>query len=239
MKKKHPYLGSKTASGTLQMLINHMPKHKCYVEPFVGSGAVVLNKKPALSNFINDYAAAQSKLVASQFIKVFSKQYGTFSNDHIDAIEYISKIKYINSGLKKEDIFIYCDPPYVLSTRTGKDRYKYEYSDTDHVNLINVLKTQNAHVMLSGYPSALYDDLLSDWKTVEFQAMTRGGMRTEKLWMNYDINTLPLHQTNHLGKDFSDRQRIKRKVQRITRKIKNLPKHERQAVLEKLSFWTT
>ncbi len=42
--------------------------------------------------------------------------------------------------------------------------------------------------------------------------MTWGVPRTEKLWYNYDIDLAPW--PTYAGKDFTDRQRIKRKAER-------------------------
>ncbi len=39
--------------------------------------------------------------------------------------------------------------------------------------------------MVSGYPSALYDELLGQWGSVELQVMNQAGVRTEKLWFNF------------------------------------------------------
>ncbi len=52
------------------------------------------------------------------------------------------------------------------------------------MDLLNLLKTLPCRVILSGYPSALYDDTLEDRNRVELQAMTWGGPRTEKIWYN-------------------------------------------------------
>ncbi|MCP4377908.1 MAG: hypothetical protein GY794_17235, partial [bacterium] len=84
-------------------------------------------------------------------------------------------------------------------------------------------------VILSGYPSALYDGTLEDWNQVELQAMTWGGPRTEKLWYNYDIDRA--HWATYAGKDFTDRQRIKRKAERWARNYQALPPAERLALL--------
>jgi hypothetical protein len=75
----------------------------------------------------------------------------------------------------------------------------------------------------------LYDDLLGHWRTIELQAMTRGGPRTEKLWFNYDIDRR--YWAGYAGKNFTDRQRIKRKAQRWGQKYRALPNAERLAVL--------
>jgi hypothetical protein len=59
--------------------------------------------------------------------------------------------------------------------------------------------------------------------------MTRGGPRTEKLWFNYDIDRR--YWAGYAGKNFTDRQRIKRKAQRWGQKYRALPNAERLAVL--------
>ncbi len=126
-------------------------------------------------------------------------------------------------------MLIYADPPYLLQTRTSSARYKHEFTEADHVRLIEVLKRVPADVILSGYPSALYNDLLSDWRTFQFQAMTRGGVRTEQLWFNYAPNSA--YWSSYAGKDFTDRQRIKRKAKRWADNYAALPPAEQQAVL--------
>ena len=62
----------------------------------------------------------------------------------------------------------------------------------------NALTAQGVKIMLSGYPSALYDELLPDWRTFEFNVMSRGGERTEKLWMNYSKESS--HWITYAGK---------------------------------------
>jgi hypothetical protein len=125
---------------------------------------------------------------------------------------------------------IYCDPPYLTHTRTSpRSKYRFEYTEHDHSELLILLKSLPCQVILSGYPSALYDDQLSDWNMLELQAMTRGGPRTEKLWYNFTIDRV--HWASYAGKDYIDRQRIKRKAERWGKKYQALPKAERLAIL--------
>ena len=64
--------------------------------------------------------------------------------------------------------------------------------------------------MVSGYPSALYDARLEGWRRLELQVMNQGGVRTEKLWFNFVPDRV--HWASHAGRNFTDRQRIKRKA---------------------------
>jgi len=213
------YLGSKAASGAYQAIIGLMPPHDVYIEAFLGSGAVMRNKPPALRSIGIDLSTAaidgfncvdQAELICT------------------DAQAFIANFDYAGSGR----VLIYADPPYLLSTRTSRARYKFEYSEADHIMLLELLRIVPAAVILSGYPSKLYDELLPDWKSFEFQAMTRGGVRTEKLWFNFE--PAAKFWSSYAGKDFTDRQRIKRKAHRWAVAYNDLPPAEKLAVFAAL-----
>lgn len=81
---------------------------------------------------------------------------------------------------------IYCDPPYVLSTRHGK-QYRHEMTDNDHKNLITILKKHTGPVLISGYRNPLYEAELTDWHmetTISTDQLSR--RREETLWMNFE-----------------------------------------------------
>lgn len=86
----------------------------------------------------------------------------------------------------------YVDPPYVHSTRSTKVRhmrpgksYKHEMSDGQHNDLAAFLHGLCGMVVLSGYPSPLYDELYADWTRVERPAIADGARpRIECLWLN-------------------------------------------------------
>lgn len=80
----------------------------------------------------------------------------------------------------------YADPPYVTATRSdaGAD-YAHEMSDEDHAALLDALCALRGMVILSGYPSSLYDDRLRGWKRVQRAALADNAKpRTEVLWIN-------------------------------------------------------
>lgn len=83
------------------------------------------------------------------------------------------------------DVLIYCDPPYVLSTRGGKC-YREEMSDDDHLLLLSLLKEHKGPALISGYENPLYESELKDWfkqTTTATDQLSR--VRVETLWMNF------------------------------------------------------
>ena len=79
----------------------------------------------------------------------------------------------------------YVDPPYVASTRDRGHDYRHELTDADHVALAEQLHRMQGAVVLSGYASALYDDLYADWQRVERHAKADGARpRIEVLFLS-------------------------------------------------------
>jgi DNA adenine methylase len=81
----------------------------------------------------------------------------------------------------------YVDPPYVAATRDKGADYRHEMSDGEHESLAEFLRGLKGMVIVSGYPSPLYDRLFSGWRTADLAALADGASkRTERLWMNFD-----------------------------------------------------
>ena len=99
--------------------------------------------------------------------------------DNRPAIEIIKRFNY-------SDVFMYIDPPYLFGTRTTK-QYKHEMSDADHRCLLELLVTLKAKVMISGYESELYNEVLQGCHKEYFKSNAEhGGFRIEVIWMNYE-----------------------------------------------------
>lgn len=95
------------------------------------------------------------------------------------ALEVIRKFNHDN-------VLIYADPPYLLNTRGGK-QYRYEMTEQDHVELLDALKQHKGTVILSGYPSELYDRELAGWEKIARKSYNQNAdKRTEVLWCNFD-----------------------------------------------------
>jgi DNA adenine methylase len=90
------------------------------------------------------------------------------------------------------DTLHFVDPPYLIETRARANRrpdnggvYRHELSDDDHRELLTFLRGLRGFVVLSGYPSELYDQALDGWTVVDRAALADGALpRVERLWIN-------------------------------------------------------
>lgn len=125
---------------------------------------------------------------------------------------------------------VYCDPPYMHETRGRKNLYRHELTDAQHLELLEIVTSLKARVMISGYRTALYCFALRDWSMATFHTTNRAGKRTtEYLWMNYAA-PVELHDYRYLGANFRQRERIKRKMQRWVARLEKMPELERRAL---------
>lgn len=104
---------------------------------------------------------------------------------------------------RSPEVLLYVDPPYLGSARVWGNNYRHEMrTDLEHRELAAALAECKASVVVSGYPSPLYDELYDGWHTSRFDATTgQGGTRgerTEVLWSNrppqHDLFSAPSTQ---------------------------------------------
>lgn len=270
MKPPFSYYGGKM--GLAREIVNLIPPHRVYIEPFFGSGAVFFAKEPAPHEIINDlddrvvtffrvlrdrpdelervctltpharteYLAARAAdddaddlEVARRFWVSVNQSFAKTANADTGwsvtvsrnspvaasifsrlgrfgpcaerlaqaAIENTDAVSLIDRFAVSDDTVVYADPPYVTSTRVGRKHrasdYAHEMTDDDHRELARALKETPATVILSGYPSPLYDELYEGWWYRDFRAVAhssnaRRGDRTgrvERIWMNREPKT--------------------------------------------------
>ena len=216
------YPGSKTATGVMHQILNQMPRHFTYIEPFVGTGAVLMAKRRAGHSIVLD---------ANPMVVEYWKSIPWVDANMGDAVQWLDVMR---ARLDSDGVLIYADPPYLGTERTG-NLYAYELqSDEDHRRLLRVLRRyKKAQIMLSGYMSKLYTEELKGWRVVSYKASTRGGVREEFLWMNFPEG-LPLHDCSLAGQDYREREIIKRKRDRWASKFAKLPALQRQVIREAL-----
>lgn len=238
-------------------ILQHMPRHHSYLEPFFGSGAVFFRKTPAPIETVNDIncdvvnlfriVREQADTLAEYIAGIpYARQVyeealcvNESTSDLERAVRFLvmawqsygARMDGKNCGWKKDvvgreasyavrnwnrlpswivaaqdrlkqvqienqdafqlirqfnspKVLIYCDPPYMLSTRNCKTSYRHELDDSAHEELLYLLNKHSGIVMLSGYANELYDTLLRDWVRYDIDTViTSGSKRMESLWI--------------------------------------------------------
>lgn len=262
--------------GLAPWIIGHLPPHEAYVEPFFGSGAVLLRKAPARSELVNDIDGSvvaffrilrdrPDDLARALALTPYAREelHEARDGDCVDDLEKARRLAIVcwqtrGGGLGRrrpgwrfdihgaanqslagtwaqlperimaaalrmrhvaienrpalhvielarrrgDETLIYADPPYLgrelVSGATAAQfrLYAHEMTLPEHVELLDALDRHPGPVVLSGYPSALYDERLTRWTTVERTTRNQvNDLRTEVLWLN-DVAarhaTLPL-----------------------------------------------
>lgn len=92
-----------------------------------------------------------------------------------------------------EDTVFYCDPPYILETRSQRKYYAVEPGDDYHKQLVDVLLNVKGMVVLSGYDHPIYTTLADDhgWWTDLYGAkaimevVQKGGEKRKRVEIVY------------------------------------------------------
>lgn len=253
------YPGSKwNIAGKLVELI---PPHHSYLEPYFGSGALLFNKPPSAIETVNDldgevvnlfrciqqdserlarlvmttpfsreiydqefdlaFGHASRYQQAAGFLIRMWQAYGSKNDKYksgwkhdvagrenmyalwdwyrlpgwiIEIAERLRKVQIENrpaleliERFNYPGVFMYLDPPYVLSTRSGgRKQYKHEMADAGHEGLLQTILQSRAKIMISGYESEMYNDYLQGWQKEYFDSCAANGQpRREVIWMNY------------------------------------------------------
>jgi hypothetical protein len=184
----------------------------------LGGGAVLRHKRPAGQSFGIDI---DPDVIA--WWRTHHPHLATYIVG--DALTVLRNFPFSGSEL------IYCDPPYLPSTRKRSRVYRHDLGEDDHVGLLAFLKQLPCRVALSGYPSLLYRHALSGWNEFHFRAKAHDTTRDECIWTNY---TAPdhLHDPRFLGRNFRQRQDRKRRLARIQNRIGRLSIQEQHVIVE-------
>lgn len=263
------YYGGKV--GMAQRIIDLMPEHRVYMEPFFGSGAVLFAKAPARFEIINDidhnvinffrvlredldelervcsltphsrveFTTADLSVpdltdlerarrfwvrINQSFAKTAGVQTGwsiTTARTQSVPASILSRVGRFRPAVQRlmhasieccdaaglvdrlatVDTVVYADPPYLADTRRSRSRrrvtadYRSDMgSPEEHERLGETLHKTPAKVILSGYPSPLYEDLYGDWVQVDTHVHAHSsnsvnalrGKRIERLWCNFE-----------------------------------------------------
>lgn len=215
------YAGNKARSNLLHEIINKIPPHNRYYELFLGSGGIARYIYPCPTMI----GIEKVKSIAEQFKNDYPKQLKVKVGC---GIKFLEKNR---QNFTPED-FIFLDPPYPRYSRRGtKNLYRNELTDEDHRRILEAIINTKAQVMICTYENALYSLYLDHWHKIDIPVTHHAGHAIERIYFNYTPPVV-LHDYRYLGKDNTDRQRIKRMQIRILKRINRLPELEKAALLQ-------
>lgn len=198
-----------------------MPPHRVYIETHLGGGAVMRAKMAAEESIgvdIDPKVVDRWRSEGPPGVTVIGS----------DAVTFLRSRAFVGDEL------VYCDPPYLPTTRKARRVYRHEYDSQGHRELIGALRALPCAVILSGYGSELYDQLLHDWERETFPSPSQAGLRREVVWMNYARPTL-LHDHRHIGSTYREREASRRRRTNLLRRVASLSDIERNALLAALA----
>jgi len=154
-----------------------------YIRLNMGHGFRTTGKKVGWKNDVQGRErayAAQDWIHLPEKIQQAAERLRGVQIENRPAVELIERFNH-------ESVLIYCDPPYMLETRHGK-QYRCEMNDAEHAELLEVLLKHRGAVAISGYDTKLYQDMLAGWRRYEnisYSQVCSG--KQEVLWLNYEL----------------------------------------------------
>jgi len=221
------YPGGKNHGSSYPRIINQIPPHELFVEPFAGSAAIRRLMRPCRHSLLIDLDPGALGRLTEQVPPGTELLYG-------DGLDWLMGARLC---LEKNlpSTVVYCDPPYLASACASRPRYEHVLSAEQHARLLRRLKQLRCYVLISGYRSELYADWLEGWRVISWPQITRGGTWAEELlWCNFPA-PVELHDYRYLGVDFRERQDVKRQQQRWRKKLAAMTTLKRQALLSVLA----
>lgn len=224
------YDGGKSGNGTYQTLINHVPGGiRVIATACAGNCGLTRYIRPGEYNYINDL----DKSVALKWSATLGAdlRYSVTSFDCIAFLDILSAT-YKN---KEDQVFVYIDLPYLFEARKSQKRlYKHEVDKEYHLRVLTKIATSRFKIMISHYPHPIYDEYLNDWEMVDYQSMTRKGLVTERIYMNYKL-TGKLHDYTFLGSDYREREAWNRQRKNMIAKLGRMPMAVRNAMINDIA----
>ena len=240
-----------------QTLINQIPRHAVFISAFAGRCGVLQRIRKCRHAIAIDadpvplkwWAAADA--ARSGYLELINTDAVSWSRHHfgldrlspdpsaMPAVPPKQSAKY--SGTMATDpaavdggSFVFADPPYPANVRSGACRriYRHEQlTDDAHERILNTFCELPCPAMICGIKCDLYDQLLSEWRTIEYQVVYRSGKQTtETAWMNYDPPE-ELHDYQYLGANRREREVLTKRRRNLMRRLKDMGPHERRSLL--------
>jgi len=232
------YYGGQNGSGHYQILINHTPKADVHIEGFLGMSGVFNNL--TMSAETTYYGFDRDKSVIDHWRSNY-----VAGNVHFANCDYTAA-KLVLAMSAGKTVFIHFDPPY--RNTSAPKKYLWDIvTDADYEKFLEFVLSmleeksmpavQRLYIMVSHWHDPLFDKYLSGtgkFKHIPFKTMGRRGPIPNGIYINYDPKEIELADYSYAGSNYTDRQRIKRKVERNYNKIMAMPPMEREILIQKI-----
>lgn len=220
------YFGGKGGQVAIRRIINAMPPHDVYIEPFLGAGSIFRIKRPAL---VRSVGLELSARVAACWSGCCPPGYQVEQANAFDRLpQLVAELQ--AEGIDPLRVVVYCDPPYLLSTRRNPvPTYEHEFTDAGHIAFLAMVHALPCRVLVSHLPCELYATALRAWHTFTFNNTTRHGLQLEQVWCNFPPSPL-LHEYTYVGDNKRHREQIRRHYGVILRRAAKLPPAARVAL---------
>lgn len=231
------YPGGKSGAGVAQQIAALFPPHVAYTELFLGHGGVLRHKRPALHSYgFDTNIAVVNRWHALRWPGLeVSRECG------VSMLERFNDAKIHHEDCQHVPQVIYADPPYPHSVRSKLTLYgEHEWNDAMHARfLAAAVSCDWAALFVSTYDNEQYTAALAPagFERHQFQAMTRGGVRTETLWYRIP-ESMRLASwapcATSPGRDYREREKIKRRNARWVRMFRAMKREQRVTLLGQL-----
>ena len=181
MKTPISYYGGKQELA--KKIINLIPSHKTYCEPFIGGAAIFFAKPVSKAEIINDI---NSEVV--NFYEVLKHDFFALQAE-IECCDALKIIRQNDNG----ETFFYLDPPYVGACQGHYDGY----SQSDFNELIDLLTKIEGRFLLSSFRNTYLSEASKHygWSQIELKMNTHPSFipdqhksKIEVLTANYPIS---------------------------------------------------
>ena len=206
---------------TFHHMVNLIPPHRVYIEPFLGLGSVMKAKRRAETEFGVD--------LDKRALEMSNLKDAGIQLIHDDGIDFLEKYPFEGHEV------VYCDPPYYPDVRKRHQVYRFDFEHHDHIRFLDLVTQLNARIIISGYANDIYRQYLNDWHLYTYPSKAHDGLRVECLWYNFP-SPCELHDYRYLGFNFRERQTIQRRLARMKRRLDELTDQERALLLEWLTL---
>jgi DNA adenine methylase len=161
---------------------------RCWTRLSQGRGLTLRGGKTGWKHYV--HASGSSTSMPGYLDGYVDRMAAAAARLHDVSLECMPALDLIAKYGAEPGALLYVDPPYLGTTRDHRNNYKHEMkAPADHRDLADALNAAAAAVVISGYPSDLYDrELYASWDRHTIAAYTGNSSgergRTEVLWSN-------------------------------------------------------